>query len=198
MASEAVLSTLRRGWQALEPLHVPMAVVGGLALAAWKHARYTRDADLLIAAEESALGAVLNALGAAGFYARHSPPVLVIDEQKIVQFGFLPPDGKASFQLDLLVANDGHQQAALARVVAWNIPGLDHPVLVLRPDDLILLKLTAGRIIDRADAAMLLRENRGEIDMQYLTAWVGRLSLDAGFGDIWREAFLDEPIPPSA
>lgn len=31
MASEAVMSTLRRGWLALEPLHIPMAVVGGLA-----------------------------------------------------------------------------------------------------------------------------------------------------------------------
>ncbi len=94
MASEAVLSTLRRGWLALEPLHLPMAVVGGLALAAWKHARFTRDADLLIAADESALGAIQNALEAAGFYARHSPLVSQIDQQKIVQFRFLPPDGK--------------------------------------------------------------------------------------------------------
>ena len=186
MASEAVLNTLRRGWLALEPLQLPMAVVGGLALAAWKHARYTRDADVLIAVEESALGAIVNALGAVGFYTRHSPPVLQVDQQKIVQFRYLPPEGTFPFQLDLLLAGKGHQQSALARSVAQEIPGLDHTVQVLLTDDLlILLKPAAGRIIDRADAAMLLRENRDEIDMNYLTTWVGLAStLDAGFDDI--------------
>ena len=174
-----------------------MAVAGGVALAAWKHARFTRDADLLIAADQSQLDQVLNALQAAGFYARHTPPVMEIDEQRIVQLGYLPPDGAFPFQLDLLLARTEHQTVALSRSVPESIPGLDQPLQVLRPDDLILLKLTAGRIIDRADAAMLLRENRAEIDLNYLAEWSERLGVVEQWSEIWRETFPEEPLPNS-
>jgi hypothetical protein len=39
MASEGVLATLRHAWQSLEPLDIPMAVIGGLALSASNHSR---------------------------------------------------------------------------------------------------------------------------------------------------------------
>jgi nucleotidyltransferase AbiEii toxin of type IV toxin-antitoxin system len=193
MPGEGVLATLRHAWLALEPLKMPMAVIGGLALSAWNHARFTRDADLLIDLEESRLDEVYRAVGKAGFYPRHSPPILQIDDQKIIQLRFRPPEGTLPFQLDLLFAGSEYQKTALARRTAQEIPGLEHPVQVLRPDDLILLKLVAGRIIDRADAAMLLRENRDSIVMAYLNDWIHRLRLADEFAEIWREAFPDEP-----
>ena len=48
MASEGVLATLHRGWDALASLDSPMALIGGLALTAWNHARYTPDAAMLL------------------------------------------------------------------------------------------------------------------------------------------------------
>ena len=45
MASEGVLATLEQGWRAVARVDAPKAMIGGLALPAWKHARYTRDAD---------------------------------------------------------------------------------------------------------------------------------------------------------
>ncbi len=47
MPGEGILVTLRHAWLALEPLNLPMAVVGGVALSAWNHVRYARDADFL-------------------------------------------------------------------------------------------------------------------------------------------------------
>lgn len=46
MHPEAVLLALRRAWLAIEPLGLPVAVMGGLALAVWQHVRATRDVDL--------------------------------------------------------------------------------------------------------------------------------------------------------
>ena len=89
MASEGVLATLHQGWDALASLDSPMALIGGLALTAWNHARYTRDAD----------------------------------------------------------------------------------------------------------TAMLLRENRDEIDFQRLQMAVRSLELTADYDAIWRDAFPDEPMP---
>jgi hypothetical protein len=39
---------LKHAWITLEPLGLPMAVMGGLALATWKHVRTTCDVDLLV------------------------------------------------------------------------------------------------------------------------------------------------------
>jgi hypothetical protein len=66
---------------------------------------------------------------------------------------------------------------------------------VLHCDDLILFKLVAGRVIDRADAAMLLRENREAIDFDYFLSWVARLDLTREFAVSWREAYPDEVLP---
>jgi hypothetical protein len=60
---------------------------------------------------------------------------------------------------------------------------------------LILHKLLAGRIIDRADAAALLRINRRSLDLDYLTAWTARLSLARELAEVWGEALPNEPLP---
>lgn len=195
MAGEGVIATLRHAWVTLEPLQLPMAVIGGLALSAWNHARYTRDADILIGIDETNVNAVLKAVIEAGFQPKKLPPILQIDDQQLIQLKFVPPDGIAPFQLDLLFAGSEYQKTALSRCVAQEIPGLDYPVKVLRPDDLILLKLYAGRMIDRADAAMLLRENREEIDFAYLAKWIKYFALQKEFAEIWPEAFPEERMP---
>ena len=62
------------------------------------------------------------------------------------------------------------------------------------------LALTAwnhARYTRDADAAMLLRENRDEIDFQRLQMAVRSLELTADYDAIWRDAFPDEPMPQS-
>ncbi len=56
-------------------------------------------------------------------------------------------------------------------------------------------KLLAGRLIDLADAATLLRTNRATLDLPYLLGCAAALSLEAGFTQIWKEAFPGEAIP---
>ena len=61
--------------------------------------------------------------------------------------------------------------------------------------DLILFKLVSAWIIDRADAAMLLRENREAIDLDYMRGWAIKLGVDRELVEIWREAFPGENMP---
>lgn len=162
-------------------------------MSAWNHLRYTRDVDFLVQVDESKIDELISTAGAAGFQPKRWPPILQIDDQQIVQFDYLPPEGLLPFRLDILFAGSPFQQEALQRRVDKELPLLDHPVQVLQPEDLILLKLYAGRVIDRADAAMLLRENREAIDFAYLLDWVRRQHLDAEYAEIWGEAFPGEP-----
>jgi hypothetical protein len=195
VATETALATLDHVWRALAPLGHPMAVMGGISLAAWNHVRATRDVDLLIAVDRSAIDSVLNELGGHGCRPKKSPPILAVGEHHFVQLLYTPPGELYDVQLDLLLAESELQKSALARRVRRVVPGISRPIDVLHCDDLILFKLVAGRVIDRADAAMLLRENRDAIDVGYLDTWVSRLGLATEFAEAWREAYPDEDLP---
>lgn len=195
MASEGVLATLRAGWNALSRVAAPKAVIGGLALTAWNHARYTRDADVLMAIEASRADELVGALTAAGFHARHVPPLRVIDGQGIIQFTFQPPDALLPFQFDVLLVSGDFQKEAVDRAVPWPAVTDANDLRVVRPDDLVVIKLLAGRLIDRADAAMLLRENREAIDFVRLHREVAGQGVSDEYRQAWSDAFPSEPLP---
>lgn len=195
MASEGVLATLRAGWDAIRTIAAPKALIGGLALSAWNHARYTRDADVLVAIPPEQVSGLVTALLKAGFRTRHDPPLRIIDGQGIVQFTFQPADALMPFQFDVLLATTPFQRESLARAVPRHLPGDGTAVAVVRPDDLIVIKLLAGRIIDRADAAMVLRENRNDIDFDHLHRVIVAEGLEDDYESIWSDAYPDEPAP---
>jgi hypothetical protein len=198
VATEAALATLDHAWRVLAPLGHPMAMIGGMSLAAWNYVRATRDVDLLIAVSPSAIDPVLRILGAHGCRPKRSPPILAVGEHHFVQLLYTPPGEFYDVQFDLLLAESELQASALARRVRRDVPGINQPVDVLHCDDLILFKLVSGRMIDRADAAMLLRENRDAVDVGYLASWVGRLNLGSEFAEAWTEAYPGEDIPTVA
>jgi len=197
MAGEAVRAVLNHVWSALAPLGHPCAVMGGLALAVWNHPRATRDVDLLIGIEPLAFHAVVEQLRAHGCRPRTNPPLNALGPSHFAQFLYTPPDEFYDVQFDLWLAESDLQKAALARRQTFSFPGADLPVDVLKSDDLILFKLVAARAIDRADAAMLLRENRDAIDFEYLIQWIMKLNLRPEFTQIWEEAFPGENCPNS-
>lgn len=196
MASDTVRGVLEHVWKTLEPLGRPMALMGGLSLAAWRHIRGTRDVDLLIAIDRSAIDSVITALIAQGCRPKKQPPLLTIGDHCFAQFLYTPPESFYDVQFDLLLAESDLQQSAISRRVNRRIPGIDYDIQVLSCEDIILFKLLAGRVIDRADAAMLLRENRDEIDFGYLVDWVKRQRLEPEYAEIWSEAFPAETDPP--
>jgi hypothetical protein len=58
-----------------------MAVMEGLALAAWRHVRATRDVDLLIGVSEADLEPLLSTLISAGLLPKHQPLSAPIGQQ---------------------------------------------------------------------------------------------------------------------
>ncbi len=150
---------------------------------------------MLVGVEKAGFDAVLERAYQAGLRPKKHPVLFRIDQQDIAQLLYLPPEIQWHVQVDLLLVGTVYQKAAIARRVPTSLPGLDIPIAVLSCEDVILHKLIAGRVIDRADAAMLLRENRDSIDFDYLQGWINRLALGNEFAEIWREAFPGEPNP---
>jgi len=195
VAAEVVLKALRHVWVSLEPLHAPMAVMGGLALAAWRHVRATHDVDLLIGVSEADLGPLLSTLTSAGLRPKRQPPWTSLGSLQILQLLYEPPGTYLDLQVDLLLAQSEYHRQALARRVPTRLASLDLDLYVLACEDLILHKLLAGRLLDRVDAAMLLRANRADLNLEYLLGWTTTLSLGAELAPVWEEAFPGEAIP---
>ena len=195
MPAEVVVRSLRHVWKTLQPLQLPMAAVGGLALAAWKYVRATRDVDLLVAVGQGGLDEILDRLRAADIRPKRDPPITKLGQLEIAQFLYEPPETFLDLQIDLLLARSGYHVEALARRVPVRLPDLDIEIAVLACEDLILHKLLAGRVIDRVDAVGLLRANRAEIDFSHLTRWANSQGLTGDLSSAWREAFPEKPLP---
>lgn len=188
MATEAVLQTLRKIWELLEGAKIQAAVVGGLALATWKHPRTTFDIDVLLIADGRALSDLTQRLARAGFTRKSELPVDLGDTE-LLQFCIEPEGAFVDVQVDLLVAKSEYAREAIARSVILGKDALGFEINVLACEDLILFKLLSGRIIDLADAAALIRANAGAINEHLLDQLADRLQVEAALEQVRREAF---------
>jgi len=189
MISDLLLGVLRHVWNTLKPEGVPCALMGGIALSVWDHVRATRDVDLLIDLEGADCEQLYAAIAAAGIRTKRDPPVMHVDGLQVIQLLYTPPGAFMQFQVDLHLATTAFHRQVLSRRVSLPLPDLDLDVDVVTCEDLILLKLIASRVIDRADAAFLLRNNQTTLDLEYVRTWVKQFNLQKQFSEIWDEAF---------
>jgi hypothetical protein len=184
VGGEAVLQSLRHVWAELDRLGIPAAIAGGLALSTWKYVRATRDIDLLVSIGAQELEPILGQLRSVGIRPKNNPPAVSLGPIDVVSLLYEPPEAYLEIQIDLLLAHSEYHREALRRRVMTPFPQFDVPLAVLACEDLILHKLLAGRLIDRVDAAELLRINRPSLDMRYLADWVERLELTREFAEV--------------
>jgi len=163
-AVEKVRERLRRATAALDENHVPYAVVGGNAVAAWVSrvdeaaVRNTQDVDLLI--RRADLAAAKDALARAGFVYRHVAGVdMFLDG----------PEAKARDAVHVVFAAEKvrPEYALPAPGVAESESGGDFTVLSLEP--LVRMKLTSFRRKDQVHLLDLIEV--GLVDR----AWLERL-----------------------
>jgi hypothetical protein len=198
MLSETVAGALRQAWAAVGELGLPAAVMGGIALSAWRHPRNTRDADLLIGISSTGPDAILRGMQAHGFRPMRVPALVTVGPSRFLQLLYTPPGMFVDIKTDLLLADSNYQQTALNRRRPFDWPELNLNVEVLTCEDLILHKLLAGRVIDRADVIALQTANRTILDYRYLGDWLRQLSLATQWAECWAEAFPGEPDPTAS
>lgn len=198
MAAKMVLAALKHIIATLEATHCSHALIGGLSLSFWKHVRTTQDMDLLIDPGDAGVEALLKVLQKTGIRTKRQPPIVDLKSFRLVQLLYEPIDAFMEIQIDLLLAESEFHRVALARKVPALISEINLEFFTLTCEDLMIMKMNAGRIIDRADAAALLRLNRQGLNMPYILAWVKKLNLHSEWLEIWNESFPNEPPAPSS
>lgn len=166
-------------------------------MAAWNHPRFTHDVDLLLALPDADKDKVVAKLLDSGFFLKkdEKPRWIPLGGIELLQLFYEPPDSFMDFRLDLLAAKSDYHLGILQRRVPVKLPIVEREIAVVSCEDMLILKLLAGRIIDRADAATLLRKNRQRLDEEYLLKWIRAHGLQSQLAEIWNEAFPGEQPP---
>ena len=127
---------------------VRFLIVGGYAVAAHGHPRFTKDLDVWVWVDEQNAGRLVSALEDFGFGSLGLTPADFLEEGVVVQLGY-PPQ-----RIDLLTAVDGVRfEACWDRRVEVEIGGQRIPFV--SADDLLANKRASGRPQDLADVAAI-------------------------------------------
>jgi hypothetical protein len=118
-----------------------------------------------------------------------------LGQLNIIQMLYEPHEAFMEVQIDLLLAETNYLRTALERRISAQLPDISIETAVLTCEDIILHKLLAGQLIDRADIAALLKFNLASLDRHYLAHWANQLQLVAEFASVWKETLPDEPLP---
>lgn len=159
MPTPDVPTLLRRIAAALKPLRVRWYVFGAQAVVAAGAVRATADIDITI--EDVPAARLIAALARAGFALRPGVDDL---ETVVEQLRVVPLQHEASgFQLDVVRAGPGLEEQMLERAILRRVG--DTSIPFIETNDLVVLKVLAGREKDLEDVRTLMRLGLPELDI---------------------------------
>ncbi|TKS59145.1 MAG: hypothetical protein EWM72_02460 [Nitrospira sp.] len=148
----------------------PYCLIGALALSAWGQPRATKDIDLLILLDEESQGEFLKELASRGFLKDEAR-----SEHNPMLRGTLVRLYSGDVPIDLLAPRDAQEEEALTRRRMIEVEGLS--LWTISPEDLVLMKLKAGRPYDFGDVTTVLVRQGDALDLEYLFRWAKRLGV---------------------
>ena len=166
----ALSDTLIAASQWLQAEEVPHALIGGLAASLRGQPRVTADVDLVIGVDVSTALNLLSKLGTTSF----QPLFDRADE--IVQRAFILPlrHRDTQIKVDMAIGLSGFEQQVISRATPLEIAGTS--ISVATAEDLLLMKLIAGRPQDDQDIRGIVTAQGALLDWPYCEQTAEKLS----------------------
>lgn len=144
---------------------IPYMVIGGQAVLLYGEPRFTRDIDITLGIDTNELAKVLHAFQQPAFVPRPADIESFVRETSV-----LPLEHRESgIRLDLIFSYTPFERNAIARANMFTIDEM--PVAFAAVEDVIILKLFAGRPRDEEDVKSILIKNPS-IDSSYIQEWL--------------------------
>ncbi len=151
--------------EALERAGVRYLIVGGLAVVAHGHVRFTADVDLVLAAEPENLRSAIDVLRSLGYGPRAPVPIEAFldaaerarwrTEKGMVVFAMSSPQHPAT-EVDLFLEPPFEFETAWSKSVRMDLAA-GVPARFVALADLLAMKRAAGRPVDHLDVDALAR-----------------------------------------
>lgn len=134
-------------------------VFGAQAVMVHGRPRLTADVDVTLEIDPREAASFVEEMEDARFHLRVADPGDFVARTSVLPFLHEP----TGLPLDVVIASSGLEMGFLDRAVAVDLGGAEFPVL--RPEDLIVSKMLAGRPKDVEDVEGILRLSMNEIDL---------------------------------
>jgi len=164
---------------------IPYAVMGGLAVRVYALPRPTQDVDITVSLSPDQSLELLDIVERAGFDVPETYRKGWTDQEgkmPLVKVGRYVGDHR--IDVDVFLTHSKFQQSMMARRCAVTLE--EREVWLVSPEDLLLLKLAAGRPRDKIDVQDLLF-TLGDLDEAYMRKWAEKL----GVADSLQQALLE-------
>lgn len=154
--------------------HIPFMHIGGQAVLLHGMPRFTQDIDVTLARGPEDVATIVAACTALGL------EPLVEDLASFARETFVCPlrDRASGIRVDLILSTTPYEHAAIGRAVEVDIGGERVPFA--SAEDLILLKLFAGRARDLEDAGSVVDRQGPRLDWRYLERWAAEFAAVPG------------------
>ncbi len=171
-------SALRAVDKLLARMGVEYVLIGGQAAIFHGSERTTRDVDLAVWVPESRIETLVKRARAGGFEALQDDPVEAARSRRLL----ILLHSESGVQIDLMVAGSPFEDEVRRRAESARVAGVT--MRVIRPDDLLVYKLLAGRDHDLFDAACILEKGTDRLDLVRVRTILGELEEALGRGDL--------------
>lgn len=135
-------------------------VYGGQAVLAYGRPRMTADVDITVDIGGASAGELLTTLEKYGFEATFPLSDELLAQLKLLRVVHV----RTEVPLDVVIATGGVEQMVLARVCTVELAGVEVPLISV--EDLIALKVLAGRRKDLDDVRGVLAAQHGRVDLE--------------------------------
>lgn len=168
-----------------QQLQLPHAIMGGLAVRAYGVPRPTYDVDVTLAIPQDRLPALYDAIEAVGYTVPEAYRNGWVDRlagMPLVKFRIYRGTLEESVDVDLFLAETAFQRQMMERRVLIDVENIGRSS-VISPEDLILLKLVAGRPRDMGDIEDV-RFMQGDLDAEYMRQWAEELGVSTALNEL--------------
>jgi hypothetical protein len=173
----------------LERLEIEYVLMGGLVVRAYAIPRATEDVDITLAIEREQLPGLYDALEGQDYAIPEPYRSGWVDEVKGLHLVKLKRYvGDRSVDVDLFLAESAFQDEVFKR---RRIAGVESRRLwIASPEDLVLLKLIAGRPRDLIDVSEIFF-TQGQLDEAYMQHWATELGISDQLNKALAERITD-------
>ena len=154
--------------------------VGGLAVNYWGIPRTTIDVDIVIALQPEAVLRLVRPLKQLRFDVQADDVALIAR----VGNSFMTHSPLTPHRVDFWIPRTDFERRAFERRRQERLHG--KTAWLISPEDLVVMKLLAGREKDLNDAAGVLQRQRSRLNESYMAPWVKRLALTRSMTQVRR------------
>jgi hypothetical protein len=156
--------------QLFRQVTIPYTVVGGFAVGVWGVERATLDIDVLVGGRQKQFDALITLAQKHGL----QPQPQFLEVNPFLR-GLVVRCRIENLHVDFLRPRDTHDRNVLRRRRQATFDG--RRLWFPTPEDLILMKLKAGRDRDFDDATRVVEHNQATLNYRYLSRWARQLGV---------------------